>query len=454
MTFFSLVFLGVMSISSYSILFVRDHLLNTSRDSLDRQAHFLAQLLRDQEDESRYPVMLQEYAQYTGRKVEILDPDFKVFLKAGELPDQSGDIFTGVAPLSNSVNEDRPLTGLAPLEEATTENRFYVRISNSEGEIKATLRKVRYIIYGGIFASLFLTIIISWLVADKITLPIRTLAESANKIANREKVFLPKMDRKDEIGDLGRAVADMANRLQEDIRDLKRLNQAQEDFIAALSHELRNPIFSARGYLEAAIDELGESGTDSGDNDAVLGYLDKSHRNLLRIHNLFADMLILVKLQFDQGPVPMKQTSLSAILQELEETFAPQAADGGLALAIAESDTTVQSRAELIKIALSNLLSNAIRHTEKGSVALTVQEVEGGKIRLSVTDTGSGIPQDQLSRIFERFYRVDKARSREQGGAGLGLALVSQCMESLETEINVTSEEGAGSTFWFDLPLV
>lgn len=438
MTFFSLVFLGVMSISSYSILFVRDHLLNTSRDSLDRQAHFLAQLLRDQEDESKYPEMLGEYARYTGRKVEILDPDFKVYMKAGELMDSSGNTFTGVAPLA----------------EATTENRFYVRISNSEGEIRATLRKVRYIIYGGIFISLFLTIIISWMVADRITLPIRTLAESANKIASGESVLLPKIDRKDEIGDLGRAVADMANRLQTDISDLKRLNQAQEDFIAALSHELRNPIFSARGYLEAAIDELGESGTDNGDNHAVLGYLDKSHRNLLRIHNLFADMLMLVKLQFDQEPVPMKPISLSSILHEMEETFAPQAADRELALTVADSNATVQARAELIKIALSNLLSNAVRHTEKGSVALSVKEVDDGKIRLAVTDTGSGIPKDQLSRIFERFYRVDKARSREQGGAGLGLALVSQCMESLETEINVTSEEGVGSTFWFDLPRV
>ena len=434
--FFSLVFLGVMAISSYSILFVRDYLLRSSRDDLDRQARYLATLLVNQPGEEQYPIVLADYARYSGYRVELLGTEFDVRLSVGVISDTTASLFSGIASLP----------GFPTVE------RQYVRITASEAEIRDTLTRVRYIIYGGIFGALLLTVAVSWVVADWITLPIRRLAGAARRIAGGETFVLPQSERKDEIGDLTRDVAAMADRLQEDIRDLRRLNQAQEDFIAALSHEVRNPIFSARGYLEMALEACSAGSEKAAGGKQMLEYLQKSHRNLLRIHNLFADMLLLVQLEFDQEPVKLAPTALKPVAGELEETFLPRARERGLTLTVRVGEDTVRGNPEILKIALSNLLANAIQHTAHGEVRLEITRRNRRLVRLQVTDTGEGIPADQLTSIFEKFYRVDKARSRERGGTGLGLALVQQCMRSLHTRIKVASTVGQGSRFWFDLP--
>lgn len=436
LTFFGLVFVGVMAISSYSILFVRDYLLSSSRDDLDRQARFLATLLVNQSDETQFPAIMADHARYTGHIVELLTEDLVVRASAGAISDTSAPTFSGIAPLPG----------------AATEERQYVRITASEAAIRATLTRVRTIIYAGIFGALLLTVVISWVVADRITYPIRRLADAARSVARGETFSLQQSARKDEIGDLTRDVAAMAGKLQEDIVDLKRLNQAQEDFIAALSHEVRNPVFSARGYLEMALEEHAAQADGSARSEQMLEYLQKSHRNLLRIHDLFADMLLLVRLEFDQEPVALAPLSLGPLLSELEETFLPQARERGIELAIQSARGSVQGNAEVLKIALSNLLANAIQHTDKGEVRLAIVAKDGDLVRLEVTDTGEGIPGEELERIFHKFHRVDKARSREQGGTGLGLALVEQCMRSLGSEIRVESTLGTGSRFWFDLP--
>ena len=436
LTFFGLVFLGVMAISSYSILFVRDYLLSSSRDDLDRQARFLATLLVNQSDETQFPVIMADHARYTGHKVELLTEDLQMRAAAGAIRDTSAPTFSGIAPLPG----------------ADTEERQYVRITASEAAIRATLTRVRYIIYGGIFGSLLLTVIVSWVVADRLTYPIRRLAGAARSVARGETFSLQQSARKDEIGDLTRDVAAMAGKLQEDIVDLKRLNQAQEDFIAALSHEVRNPVFSARGYLEMALEEHAAQSGGSAGSEKMLEYLQKGHRNLLRIHDLFADMLLLVRLEFDQEPVTLAPLALAPLLSELEETFLPQARERGIDLAIQPAQDSILGNAEVLKIALSNLLANAIQHTEKGEVRLAIVPRDGGLVRLEVTDTGEGIPAEELENIFLKFHRVDKARSRDQGGTGLGLALVEQCMHTLGAEIRVESTVGTGSRFWFDLP--
>ena len=291
----------------------------------------------------------------------------------------------------------------------------------------------------------------AWVVADRVSRPIRDLAATAHQITTGRQVAVPPTQRRDEIGDLTRAVAAMAARLQEDIRDLRRLTRAQEDFIAAVSHEVRNPVFSARGYLEAALDEVqGDQG--KVDRPRLRDYLEKSHRNLLRIQQLFADMLLLVRLEFQGEPGQPARAQLAQLAAELEETFRPQAEEKGISLEVALGDLAVKGQPEIIKIALSNLTSNAIRHTAEGQVRLEATRRDS-HVQISVTDSGEGIPLDQQERIFEKFYRIDKARSREQGGTGLGLALVRQCMLTLQTRIRVDSEPGRGSRFWFDLPV-
>jgi len=202
--------------------------------------------------------------------------------------------------------------------------------------------------------------------------------------------------------------------------------------------------------LEAALEEVGTQ-DEAVNGGRLRGLLEKSHRNLMRIHRLFADMLLLVRLEFGESPGLPARTELAPMMGELEETFLPRAREQGIVLETDGFAGAVKGNSEVIKIVLSNLLSNAIRHTERGNVRMAA-ELHGGKVNISVTDTGEGIPDDQLERIFEKFYRIDKARSREQGGTGLGLALVQKCMQALNSRIEVESEPGKGSRFWFILP--
>ena len=433
--FFTLVCLGVMVISSYSIISVRDYLLSTSKDELNLQARYLAGLLVNQPDEGQFSVIMVDYAHYTNHQVELLDTDFHVILTAGAIRDTTAPTFLGIAALPGFP----------------TESRQYVRITASGAGIQTTLKRVRYLIYGCILGALLFTVLVSWVVADRVTLPIRKLASDSRRIADGEILVLPRSERRDEIGDLTRAVAAMASRLQSDILDLKRLNQAQEDFIAALSHEVRNPIFSARGYLEMALEECASDTWSKGKQKQLLDYLGKSHRNLLRIRDLFTDMLLLVRLEFDQEPMNLSMVSLGPLLSELEETFLPQAQERGLAFTIRTEPNAVRGNAEILKIVLANLVANAIRHTEQGEVLLDITLRDSDKVHFMVSDTGKGIPARHLESIFEKFYRIDKARDREQGGTGLGLALVKQCMRTMHTEIKVESEVGHGSRFWFEL---
>ncbi|MEE9464469.1 MAG: HAMP domain-containing sensor histidine kinase [Candidatus Neomarinimicrobiota bacterium] len=434
LTFSGLILLGVMAISVYSILFVRGHLLTASRDNLDRQARYLALLLADRTDSTDFAPIITDYARYTGQQVELLDANFHVHQSVGAVADTAAPHFSGIAPLPD----------------APTTERQYVRVTAGEAEIVDTITKVGLIIGSGIMVALLLTIVVAWVVADKVSQPIRELAGAARKIADGEQATLLSLDRDDEIGDLSRDVAAMAARLQADIHDLKRLTRAQEDFIAAVSHEVRNPVFSARGYLEAALEEVGAKDGEV-DRPRLRDLLEKSHRNLMRIHRLFADMLLLVRLEFGEEPGLPARTELAPLMGELEETFLPRAREKGIVLETAGRDLAVTGNSEVIKIVLSNLLSNAIRHTDRGEVRMAA-ELKDEKVEISVIDTGEGIPGDQLERIFEKFYRIDKARSREQGGTGLGLALVQKCMQALDTRIEVESEPDRGSRFWFVLP--
>lgn len=435
-TFISLVFFGVMSISTFAILFVRDHLLRSSRDNLDQQARFLTTLLSERSDTTAYRDVLSGFVRYTSYRVELLDAQFLSLMEAGTLPDSVAATFSGIAPVVG------PPAG----------ERMYIRITASESDIQATLARVRYIIYAGIFLTLLVTAGVSWVAADRLTLPIRDLAEAARGVASGSGERLRPSERGDEIGDLSRDVAAMAGRLRDDIDDLRRLNKAQEDFIAALSHEVRNPLFSARGYLEMALEGEGQSGQEL-DREELLKLVQKSHRNLIRVHDLFADMLMLVRLEFEREPLDLGAVPLAPLVQELEETFLPMARERGLQLVLESGDAIVNGQKDLLKVSLSNLLSNALRHTEKGEVRLSVEAINGS-VRLTISDTGIGIDSQHLGHIFEKFYRVDKARSRDEGGTGLGLALVQQAMKALGSRIEVASEPGKGSRFWFELPEV
>ncbi len=250
---------------------------------------------------------------------------------------------------------------------------------------------------------------------------------------------------RDETGGITGAVA-----VINDITRLRRLERVRRDFVANVSHELRTPITSIKGFVETLLDSGLE---DTGQAERFLRIVARQADRLDAILN---DLLTLSRLEegdartvIEMVPTPMRQPVENA-LQVLES----RAAARQVRLEVeGDPDLPVVGSAALLEQAVVNLVDNAIKHSDPGGVVrISVTGEEDGRVVLRVRDEGCGIPPEHLPRLFERFYRVDKARSRSEGGTGLGLAIVKHVALVHQGRVGVSSAPGAGSEFWMELP--
>ena len=234
-----------------------------------------------------------------------------------------------------------------------------------------------------------------------------------------------------------------------DVTSIRRLERMRRDFVANASHEIRTPVTSLKGFIET----LQDGAID--DPEAARRFLAIMKKNADRLHAIIEDLLNLSRIEreAERGEVPLEQASLRGIVEE-----ALEASDGILKakeIRVAldcPRELRVRANPSLLVQAIVNLVDNAAKYSEAGgAVAVDCRETERG-IAVAVRDSGPGIPREHLPRLFERFYRVDKGRSRNLGGTGLGLAIVKHIVQAHRGEITVESEPGKGSTFTILLP--
>lgn len=233
-----------------------------------------------------------------------------------------------------------------------------------------------------------------------------------------------------------------------DITALRRLESVRKDFIANVSHELKTPLTSIKGYIETLLDGAIE---DKENSQRFLRIIEE-HAN--RLTRLVDDVLKLSELESKEVPIEFQAVELNPLLEEIIPIFHRQLAKKNIQITmkIPETISAVKADKEKLKEVLINLLDNAIKfNIDNGKIEITAEETDQD-ITISISDTGIGIPEKDLSRIFERFYRVDKTRSRDLGGTGLGLAIVKHIIEQHNGTVSVTSELGRGSQFRFILP--
>ena len=233
-----------------------------------------------------------------------------------------------------------------------------------------------------------------------------------------------------------------------DVTDLKRLERVRQDFVANVSHELRTPLTAIRGYVEALLDE------DRGSAPQTGKFLRIIERHTQRMEKIVSDLLLLSEMESPDRMLNRTPLHLEALISSAVEALRPLAESKKqiLQIEIPAQLPSISGDSQKIHQVVVNLLSNAISYTQEGGhIAVGVQPAEGG-VKVSVTDNGIGIPPEYLSRIFERFYRVDKSRSREEGGTGLGLSIVKHIVEVHGGWVNVESKPGQGSRFTFFLP--
>jgi PAS domain S-box-containing protein len=225
-------------------------------------------------------------------------------------------------------------------------------------------------------------------------------------------------------------------------------NQAKTEFLANMSHELRTPMNGIIGMAEFLLDSRLDD--DQRDNTETL---HNSSQNLLKILN---DILDISKIEAGELDVETVPFHLGTAVRQIVQLFLPLATDKGVTLSFERAEdvpSTVVGDLGKFQQILRNLVSNALKFTESGSITIALSKGEGRFIDIAVKDTGTGIPEDKLESIFEKFTQADSSVTRQFGGTGLGLAITQQLVELLAGEIGVESTVGTGSTFTFNLPL-
>ncbi len=235
----------------------------------------------------------------------------------------------------------------------------------------------------------------------------------------------------------------------DDITSTRRLERIRRDFIVNVSHELRTPVSNIRALTEAL-----QSGAIE-DRERAQRFIADLDKESQRLANIIDDLLTLSRLESEELTLEEELISASKIVGEAvaEKVALAEKYRVSLILKNPKSDVSFYGNAPMIKTAISNLLDNAIKYNrEGGKVEVDFEELVG-ELLINITDTGAGIPRRDLGRIFERFYRVDKARSRDTGGTGLGLSIVKHIVEFHGGQVSVKSREGEGSTFTVSLPV-
>ncbi len=254
----------------------------------------------------------------------------------------------------------------------------------------------------------------------------------------------------DEIGRLAECFNGMADTLVDTLEELRQADRMRRELVANVSHDLRSPLASIQGYLETVHMKDGDL-----EPDERRRYVKTALRNAQRLNDLVAELFELSKLETKQVEPTIEPFPVAELAQDVVMQYEPQAEEQGVALdaTLPERRVRVDADTGLVERALSNLIDNAVHYTPEGGQVQVRLHNEDDAVRIEVADTGPGIPEDQLPHIFERFYRVEKSRDRDKGGAGLGLAIANTIVDLHESTLEVESTMGEGTTFSFRLPI-
>ncbi|MEM1056126.1 MAG: ATP-binding protein [Bacteroidota bacterium] len=451
LTFALFVGAAVVGVGLYSFLVLRGQIREAAREQLRQQAERLALQLEAQPSAEALLLVGEQIERLTDLDIEIATRE-EIRGSFGEAPVNPETFFASpevVQALDGGFGfDDREANGEEKLFVAVfrQETGMLIRLGEPEPPLYEAVQKVQAVLAIGMALALLLALVGAWIASRQVVAPLRAITRSAEKVADGDlDRTIHVRTRTKEFSALTRSLNRMATHFRGDIEELKRVQRVQSEFIGNVSHEVKNPIFAVFGYLEAlANSELPP--------EQRKRYAKKGLANLTRLNNLFSDLIEIAQLEYREDMIRPETFDLQDLISEVGEMLEPKAEDKGLELTFANPSLMVHADRNRIRQVLTNLIDNALAYTEEGSVRCRMRR-HLDHARVEVVDTGRGIGPEHLDRIFERFYRVDTARSRKMGGTGLGLAITRQILEAHGTEPHVESTKSRGSRFWFELPL-
>lgn len=326
----------------------------------------------------------------------------------------------------------------------------FVRLSTHLEEIRKTTADIRSTMLVAGLAVLVMILIVSMFLSRRISKPMVEIAQKVREIRAGNLDTQIEVRENDEVGEVARAVNEMVGKLKSDIVQLKKLERVRSEFLGNVSHELRTPIFSLQGFLETLIE-------GAVDDPAVnRDFLKKAQAHAARLNTLLADLITISQIESGEMKMSFRYFDLNEFLDSLLRELRPTAELHGVSLrrdGYPAGSLEVFGDRERLQVVMENLIENAIKYNRPSGEVVLASDRSDRKVRVSVSDSGLGIAAAHIPRIFERFYRVDRDRSRDVGGTGLGLAIVKHIIEAHGSSVKVESEPGKGSTFSFELKL-
>ncbi|MCL6457984.1 MAG: HAMP domain-containing histidine kinase [Gorillibacterium sp.] len=328
-----------------------------------------------------------------------------------------------------------------PLPQGSSFGSVLYLMSSTKHRDESLMAVRKLLLFSGIGAFI-LAVGMTWIIARILSRPLLLMQKATKRIALGELETRLDIRRKDEIGFLAEAINDLAV-------DLQRYRDTRQEFLATISHELRTPITYLEGYAKVVKDKMYETEAEKD------SYLEIIYQEAQRIQHLVDDLFELSKMEEGKTTLFLESLDLTEVVDQAVSKVALKAKDRGLSLNVyrwsAALPLIVGDGMRLQQVVL-NLLDNAIRYTESGRIDVTLSH-HANFVQVTVEDTGMGIPEAELPYIFERFYRVEKSRSRQFGGTGLGLAIAKKLVELQGGTIQVSSKLQVGTRIELQFPL-
>ena len=457
LTYISLLSIGVIIISAYAILSIRAYLLDDAITQFEKDAQVLADSFQNSNGDVDLYKRTAFAANLTGYEIALFDSSGSLLVN---VPDNAPDFIDSRAFINAQLQIElkkkrQVIINIEDLEDVFSFHRVeknvtevrYLRITQNKKELYAVSASIRHLIYGAMIGSILVVILVSIYFARYLSKPIQQLKEAALDVANGNLDRELDISRNDEFGSLAKSLNQMAKKLKDDYEKQKTLNKKQNQFFADIAHEVRNPLHTISGALDMIqLKEL--------DEKKKTQYLNTAQRQIERVVRLFQDIKSLQRYDMDTTFIHKTEFILEDMIDEVVNTYMPIANQKKLLLSFDYSQKNmVFGDKEKLEQVIDNLISNAIKYTSNGKIQVSTLK-NNHRVIIEVEDSGIGIDEKHLNRLFDRFYRTDKARSRDKGGTGLGLAVVKGILSAHKTEIYVDSTPGKGSRFYFNLSII
>jgi two-component system, OmpR family, phosphate regulon sensor histidine kinase PhoR len=383
------------------------------------------------------------YDRIAGIENHLLRPEVQIAVAEG----------TGVAK-RKSTTVDREFMYVARKISAEPDTgllgtEYIIRVAAPLDEMKQSVREIRSIMLIAGLMVLIGVAAVSVALSLRISKPLFHLAESVREIQKGNIDKRIDVQSTDEIGMVAATINELLDKVNADISRMQRLERYRREFLGNVSHELRTPIFSLQGFIETLLDGAVD------DPNVNRDFLRKAHAQAARLNNLLGDLITISQIETGEMKMNFHYFPVREFLETILADMQPTADQHNVVLRghfpAGEKEVRAYGDKQQLSHAMRNLIENAIKYNKPYGEVIVGFERLNDSVRIQIKDTGIGIPDEHISRVFERFYRVDRDRSRDVGGTGLGLAIVKHIVEAHGASIRLASTPEKGSTFYFDL---